>query len=302
MKLGNGWSDSARALPVGRWITAQVLLVSTQSVHVMLICRYDEWSAYADATWTDNGFRNDKSVMLDDIAAWRELGERDHVPSHVPRRKRLAVVAPSTVTGVGTAECVNGTEPSAPAASSAGSTPSADRVGSPAPIPSRRGFAVVAAADPERIGSGDGRRATEAGPTGGVAGDTSAAGKPGPNADGARRGGPEARQGGSVESATVHAGGRPALRTCATTGALVRSGEPGGNSESARRTSDHAGGRPAHFDLPPGPTEAEREASDAAYAARVRRTRFADDVRPGVPDRGPGIMLDDRGPFRAPPT
>ena len=40
---------------------------------------------------------------------------------------------PSAVTGVGPAERINGTGPSATAASGAGSTPGADRVGSPAP-------------------------------------------------------------------------------------------------------------------------------------------------------------------------
>lgn len=247
--MTGGWSQDARDLPIWRWVTAQVLLVSTQSVHVMVIRRESEWSAYA--TWTIDGERREEVVQLVDIAAWRDLEERNHVPSHVPRKKRLAVV-PSTVTDVGPAECINGSGPSATAASSAGSTPSASRVKCPAPILSRRGFAVVAASDPERIWSEDGRRATEAGPTGGGSGDTSAAGKPGPNVDGAREGGPRTRQGGSVNSATVRAGGRP-----------------------------------AHLDLPPGPTEAEQAAAAAAYAARVRSKKFDPSVQPGVPDSRP---------------
>lgn len=289
--MKGGWSRDALSLPIGQWVTAQVLLVSTQSVHVMMIRRGNEWSAYA--TWTVDGERLEQRLQLDDIAAWRALEERDHIPSHVPRKKRLAVV-PTTVTGSEPTECFNGH------AQTQSSVHDSSRVKSPAPYPRRKSLAVVAASGHEF--PGDGRRATNADLTGGGSGDTATAGAmPGPHVDGAREGGPQTRQDGSAENATVHADGRSALRSCATTRALVRSGEPDGDSDSARRTTDQAGGRPAHLDLPRGPTEAEQAAEANAYAARVRAKRFDPSVQPGRPEFRANDFPTMEMPFVAPP-
>lgn len=82
-----GWSTDALDLPAGRWITARVALVPTQSIHVMLI-RRPTAGVQCNANWTEDGVLRVDLVPLVDIAAWQSLDDRDNVTSHVPRDQR----------------------------------------------------------------------------------------------------------------------------------------------------------------------------------------------------------------------